>query len=76
MAWDTFEISENISSTAQTAHEIKTGLIAALNRVGKVKEKNGKTIFKIKEGLQAKINVEITKKGHKNKGGICFCYLR
>lgn len=63
MAWDTFEVSENISSTAQTADEIKTGLISILNRVGKVKDKNGKTIFKIREGLQSKINTEITKKG-------------
>ena len=61
MSWDTFEVSENISSSAQTADEIKNGLISKLNKVGKVDQ--GNTVFKIKEGLQAKIDIETTKKG-------------
>jgi hypothetical protein len=64
MAWDTFELTEVITNTIQTKDEIKDGFISKLNRVGTVvKNEQGEIIFKVKEGLQAKLNIEITKKG-------------
>jgi hypothetical protein len=64
MAWDTFELTELITNTINTEDEIKDGFISKLNRVGKVvKNEQGEITFKVKEGLQAKLNIEITKKG-------------
>ena len=64
MAWDTFELTEVITNTMQTEDEIKDGFISKLNRAGTVvKNEQGEITFKVKEGLQAKLNIEITKKG-------------
>jgi hypothetical protein len=76
MAEGSFELSENISNTARTPDEIREALISKLNILGKVKEKDGKTIFSITEGWQAKIDIEVTTKGNgcyvsiSNPGGV------
>ena len=63
MSWDSFDISENISSTKQTPETIFDEFISRLNGFGRVSQKNGKTIWSTKEGFRANLNIGVNKKG-------------